>query len=76
MVLDIEGYKAHRTESLRILARRMADQVHETGRMVVLEPMPAHERRIIHLALRDDKYVYTESTGEDERRKVQIIPKS
>jgi spoIIIJ-associated protein len=75
VVLDVEGYKAHRIESLRALARRMADQVRETGRMVVLEPMPAHERRIVHIALRGDKYVYTESTGEDERRKVQILPK-
>jgi spoIIIJ-associated protein len=75
VVLDVEGYKAHRIESLRALARRMADQVRETGRMVVLEPMPAHERRIIHIALRGDQNVYTESSGEDERRKVQIIPK-
>jgi spoIIIJ-associated protein len=75
VVLDVEGYKAHRIESLRALARRMADQVRETGRMVVLEPMPAHERRIIHITLRGDKGVYTESTGEDERRKVQILPK-
>ncbi len=75
VVLDVEGYKAHRTESLRALARRMADQVRQTGRSVVLEPMPAHERRIVHIALRGDKNVYTESTGEDERRKVQIIPK-
>jgi spoIIIJ-associated protein len=76
VVLDVEGYKANRTESLRALARRMADQARQTGRMVVLEPMPAHERRIVHLALRGDKDVYTESTGEDEKRKVQIIPKS
>ncbi len=75
VVLDVEGYKAQRIESLRALARRMADQVRQTGRTVVLEPMPAHERRIVHIALRGDKDVYTESTGEDERRKVQIIPK-
>jgi len=53
----------------------MADQVRSTGRMVTLEPMPAHERRIVHLCLRNDQDVYTESTGEDEGRKVQIIPR-
>jgi spoIIIJ-associated protein len=75
LVLDVEGYKAKRSESLRALAQRMADQARETGRPVVLEPMPAHERRIIHLALRDDPDVYTESTGKDEYRKVQILLK-
>ncbi|MBC7234898.1 MAG: Jag N-terminal domain-containing protein [Chloroflexi bacterium] len=75
VVVDVEGYKARRTEALRSLARRMADQVRQTGRMVVLEPMPAHERRIVHLALRGDKDVYTESIGEDDKRKVQIIPR-
>lgn len=76
IVIDVEGYKAKRVLALQALARRMADQVRQTGQMVVLEPMPAHERRIVHLALRDDPDVYTESTGEGENRKVQIIPKS
>jgi spoIIIJ-associated protein len=53
----------------------MADQVRQTKRSVTLEPMPAHERRIIHLTLRDDPDVFTESTGVDEARKVQILPK-
>lgn len=75
LVVDVEGYKARREESLRALAKRMADQVRESGQPMVLEPMPAHERRIIHLALRDDPDVYTESTGKDEHRKVQILPK-
>lgn len=75
VVVDVEGYKARREETLRALALRMRDQVLKTGRPVVLEPMPAHERRIVHLALRDDPDVYTESTGEDDHRKVQILPK-
>jgi spoIIIJ-associated protein len=75
LVLDVEGYKARRVESLRALAQRMADQARETGRPVILEPMPAYERRIIHLTLRDDPDVYTESTGTDEHRKVQILLK-
>jgi spoIIIJ-associated protein len=75
LVIDVEGYKAKREESLRTLARRVADQVRRSGEPTSLEPMPAHERRIVHLALRDDPDVYTESTGKEERRKVQILPK-
>jgi len=65
VVLDVENYKAKRVNALRSLAKRMADQVRRTHQAVALEPMPANERRIIHLALRDDPDVYTESTGED-----------
>jgi spoIIIJ-associated protein len=75
VVLDVEGYKTKRVDTLQALAQRMAEQVRKTKHAIVLEPMPAHERRIIHLALRDDPDVYTESTGEDEERKVQIFPK-
>jgi len=73
LLLDVEGYKARRESLLRGLAERMAEQVKRTGNAVTLEPMPAHERRIIHLALHNDPDVYTESTGEDEERKVQIL---
>ncbi|MHB1293364.1 MAG: RNA-binding cell elongation regulator Jag/EloR [Anaerolineae bacterium] len=76
LVLDVENYKSRRVSALRVLAERMADQVRRSGQPVALEPMPAHERRIIHLALRDDPDVYTESTGEDEARKIQILPKA
>lgn len=75
LVVDVEGYKAKRVVALQALARRMADQARQSRQMVALEPMPAHERRIVHLTLRDDPYVYTESTGEDDNRKVQIIPR-
>ena len=75
VVVDVENYKAKRAVGLQTLAQRLADQVRTTGRSAVMEPMPAHERRIIHLALRDDPDVYTESAGEDEDRKVQILPK-
>lgn len=75
LVVDVEGYKARREETLRALAERMANQVKGTGQRVVLEPMPANERRIIHITLRDDPEVYTESTGKDDKRKVQIFPR-
>jgi len=76
IVVDVEGYKSRRAETLQALARRMADRVRTTHQPVTLEPMPAYERRIVHLTLRNDKDVYTESTGEGESRKVQILPKN
>ncbi len=76
VVVDVEGYRQRRYESLRLLARRLADQVRSTGRSVTLEPMTAGERRIIHLELRDDPYVTTQSIGEGEARKVAILSKS
>jgi spoIIIJ-associated protein len=75
VIVDVESYKAKRVASLQQLATRMADEVRRTRHAAVLEPMPAYERRIIHLTLRDDPDVYTESTGEDENRKVQILPR-
>ena len=54
---------------------RSADQVAKSGRPLALEPMPPNERRLVHLALRDHPSVYTESSGEGERRKIQIMPK-
>jgi spoIIIJ-associated protein len=74
-IVDVNGYRAKRAESLRKLALRMADQVVETGRTAVLEPMPPAERRIIHLALRDHPKVTTQSVGEGDRRKVTIVLK-
>jgi spoIIIJ-associated protein len=76
VVIDIEGYRARREQQLRQLARKMAQQAEERGRTLALEPMPAAERRIIHLELRDHPSVYTESTGEGSARKVTIIPRT
>ncbi len=75
VVVDVEGYKSRRADALEALARRMADRVRTTRQPVTLEPMPAYERRIVHLTLRNDKDVYTESIGEGEARKVQILLK-
>ena len=74
-VIDVESYRQRREQALMRLAERMAHKVAKQKRAMSLEPMPPHERRIIHMALRDDAYVYTESTGEGKRRKVRIIPK-
>jgi len=75
IVVDVENYRLRRAEHLTQLALRSADQVAATGRALSLEPMPPGERRIIHIALRDHPAVYTESSGEGERRKIQILPK-
>lgn len=74
MVVDVGNYRQRRRESLEGLARRIADQVRRSGRPVALEPMASYERRLIHLALRQDKTVYTQSTGEGEGRKIVIHP--
>jgi spoIIIJ-associated protein len=76
VVLDVEGYKAHRAQMLKQLALRMAERVATTRKPAALEPMPANERRIVHLALRDHTQVRTESVGLGENRKVTIIPQS
>lgn len=75
LMIDVQGYRARRERQLRVLARRMADQVVHTGRRSALEPMPANERRIIHLELRDHPEVMTESVGEEPNRKVTILLK-
>jgi len=75
LVVDVDGFKARREQSLRRLAQRLAEQALRTGRTVVLEPMPPHERRYIHLALRDHPQVTTQSIGEGDLRKVTIIPR-
>jgi spoIIIJ-associated protein len=72
--LDVEGYRARRELALRNLAERMAEQARSTGRRQVLEPMTASERRLVHLALRDDTTVTTESIGDEPNRKVTIAP--
>ena len=75
LVVDVEGYRMRRSQQIRQLARRMAEQATRTGRRQVLEPMPASERRLVHIELREHADVSTESVGEEPRRKVTIIPK-
>ena len=72
--VDVQHYRQRREDELRRLARRMAEQVVSTGRKQALEPMPPNERRIVHIELRDNPRVETESVGEDPHRKVTVIP--
>jgi spoIIIJ-associated protein len=74
IVVDVGNYRQRRRESLEGLARRMAERVNQSGRPITLEPMAAYERRIVHLALRENASVYTQSTGEGEGRKIVIYP--
>lgn len=76
VTIDIEGYKRRREESLIGLAERVARQVARSGRAIQLEPMPANERRIVHITLRNDPEVMTESSGDGEYRRVAIQPKA
>ncbi len=72
--VDVEGYRDRRRKALEDLARRAAQQARRTGRPVELDPMPAHERRLVHLAVQDVAGVETASTGEEPRRRVVIRP--
>jgi spoIIIJ-associated protein len=75
ILVDVEDYRGRRERQLRDLANRAADRVMETGKMLQLEPMPALERRWIHLALRDHDRVATQSIGEEPNRRVVVLPR-
>ena len=75
IVIDAESYKQRRYEAIQALAHRMAENVKTKGVPFTLEPMPAYERRIVHMALANHSAVFTESIGEGESRKVVIKPK-
>ena len=73
-IIDIENYRAKREETLISLGHKLAAKARKTGQKVVLEPMNPQERRIIHMALQNDKRVTTYSEGEEPYRKVVIEP--
>ena len=73
VTLDIEGYRAKREETLRALARKMAAKAIRNKRSVMLEPMSAYERRIIHSEIQSIEGVSTNSVGSDNNRKIVIF---
>ena len=75
LLLDVENYKAKQEKYLIRLAKNIAKEVGHTKVEVELEDMNSYERRIIHNALTDNKYVYTESTGVEPHRHIVIKPK-
>ena len=76
LVVDVEHYRVRRRRTLDTLAKRVADEVVRSGRSQALEPMPAYERRLVHISLRNHPQVATQSVGEGEKRKVTISLKA
>ncbi len=76
VLVDVEDYRGRRERQLVDLATRAAQRVVETGKMLQLEPMPALERRWIHLSLRDNPDVFTQSIGEEPNRRVVVLPRN
>ena len=75
IVVDVEGYWENRRSSLKEMAKRMAGKSKKTGKPITLGQMNAHDRRIVHLTLKDDPHVKTQSRGEGFFRKLIIFPK-
>ena len=73
--MDIEGYMETRKENLQHLAYKMADKAKKTGRPATINQMSAQDRRIVHLALKDDNKVRTQSMGDGYYRRLVIFPK-
>ena len=74
VIIDVEGYKNRQRQKLESLARSSANKAASQGRSVKLRPMTPYERRIIHVALRDDARVDTASEGEGTARHVVVVP--
>jgi spoIIIJ-associated protein len=72
LALDVMNYKMRQIDSLTLLAKKMSQEVKDNGREIVLRPMNAFERRIVHMTLRGDDFVETESVGEEPERKIKI----
>jgi spoIIIJ-associated protein len=75
VLVDVEDYRGRRERQLRDLALRAAARVVETGKMLQLEPMPALERRWVHIALRENPQVATQSIGEEPNRRIVVLPR-
>jgi spoIIIJ-associated protein len=72
VLVDVEGYRQRREETLLRLAKRLSEKVKRTGNRIVLEPMNSHERRIMHTALQDESSITTFSEGEEPNRRIVI----
>ena len=72
IVLDVGNYKEKRARNIAYLAKKLAREAYKTKTEVTMDSMNSYERRLVHEALADDKYVYTESIGEEPNRKVVI----
>lgn len=73
-VLDVNSYRQEKNQAVIDMAKNAAEDAIESGRAVMLRPMSAYERRLIHMELSEDSRVVTESVGEGESRKVVVKP--
>jgi spoIIIJ-associated protein len=74
VIIDAEGYRQRREDTLSTMARRLGKQAVDEGKIITFEPMNPQDRRVVHLALAKFPGVVTKSDGEGEARRVQIIP--
>ncbi len=74
VTMDIDDYRKRRADSMAQIAHQMAEKARSTGRPQTAGPFNAHDRRIIHLTLKEDPFVKTESLGEGELKRIKIIP--
>lgn len=74
VVLDIDDYRKRRVGSMTDIAHRIGEKAKRIGHSLAIGPFNSHDRRIIHLTLKEDPYLKTESLGEGELKKVKIIP--
>jgi spoIIIJ-associated protein len=74
ILVDAEGYRSRRDNSLATMAQRLGRQAVEEGKIITFEPMNPRDRRVVHLALAKFEGVITRSDGEGDDRRVQIIP--
>jgi spoIIIJ-associated protein len=74
VMVDAEGYRSRRDNSLASMARRLGKQAVDEGKIITFEPMNPRDRRVVHLALAKFEGVITKSDGEGDERRVQIIP--
>jgi len=74
--VDVNQYKERRADSLRKMATRLGERVRRGEKPLTIGPFNSHDRRIIHLALKEDPDLATESLGEGEMKRIRIVPKS
>jgi spoIIIJ-associated protein len=74
VLIDIDDYRKRRVDRMAKMAQRLGEKAKRTGHSLTVGPLNAHDRRIIHITLKEDPSLKTESLGEGELKKVKIIP--
>jgi spoIIIJ-associated protein len=74
VAVDVENYRGRREEQLREVAERAAKRVQQSGKIIQLEAMPAVERRIVHMTLKENPKIRTQSVGVEPNRRIVILP--